>query len=122
MALNSRRGGLAHLILVVLTMVAAMAGCGRPALSTHNTENPSIPYEMLFSRNGCEVGRFYDYGRPVYVTICPKTGLSASQSSWVEDCGKGCYKVVDRHQVQIRGERADAGAVSAGRADTSGAP
>lgn len=123
---SARRAHLARravlLVLMMVTTVAAMVGCGRPALSTHNTENPSIPYEMLFSRSGCEVGRFYDYGRPVYVTICPKTGLSASQSSWVEDCGKDCTKVVDRYQVQIRGEREDAGDLSAARVSAARAP
>jgi hypothetical protein len=89
---------------LALLLLAALAGCARPALSTHKTENPSIPYEVLFTRNGCEVGRFIDFGRPVYVTVCPATGVSASQSSWIENCGKNCNRTVDRHHIQIRGE------------------
>lgn len=88
----------------VALVLAALAGCARPALSTHKTENPSIPYEVLFTRSGCEVGRFIDFGRPVYVTLCPAAGVSASQSSWVENCGKNCTHTVDRHQTQIRDE------------------
>lgn len=84
--------------------LVSLAGCARPALSTHSTENPKIPYEVLFTRNGCEIGRFTDFGRPVYVTICPGTGLSASQSSFIESCGKNCWHTVDRHQQQIRGD------------------
>lgn len=86
----------------VAVLVAALAGCARPALSTHQTENPSISYEKLFSRNGCEIGRFMDYGRPVYVTLCPQMGVSASQSSFIETCGKNCYRTVDQHQLQLR--------------------
>lgn len=102
--------------------VATLAGCARPALSTQQTENPSIPYEVLFSRNGCEVGRFMDYGRPVYVTICPDAGVSASQSSYVENCGKNCYHTVDRHQRQSRGTSAEAGALALPPEPTSAAP
>ncbi len=59
-------------------------------------------------RHGCEVGRFTDYQRPVYVTVCPDAGTSAAQSSWIEQCGtdgKGtptCQRVVDRQQNQVR--------------------
>jgi hypothetical protein len=79
-------------------------GCARPSISTKATDNPKIPYEVLFTREGCEVGRFVDYGRPVYVTLCPAAGRSASQSSHVEQCGKNCHHVVDTHQTQLRGE------------------
>lgn len=90
--------------MVVLAALGGLVSCARPALSTHETENPHISYERLFSREGCEIGRFIDYGRPVYVTLCPKMGVSASQSSWVENCGKNCWKTVDRHQVQLQAE------------------
>jgi hypothetical protein len=90
-------------LVAVLAAAAVPGGCAKPGLSTHATENPKISYEVLFSRNGCEVGRFIDYGRPVYVTVCPGAGLSASQASYVEQCGKSCYRVVDTHQRQIRG-------------------
>lgn len=87
----------------ILGTLLLLAACARPALSTHTTENPKISYEVLFTRRGCEVGRFLDYGRPVYVTICPDLGLSASQSSYVESCGKNCWHTVERHQKQGRG-------------------
>lgn len=89
---------------LALAALAALAGCARPALSTHSTENPQITYEVLFTRSGCEIGRFSDFGRPVYITICPGAGLSASQSSYIESCGKNCVYTVDRHQRQIRGD------------------
>lgn len=99
-------------LALVSATLAALAGCAQPALSTHATENPSISYEVLFSRNGCEVGRFMDYGRPVYVTVCPESGVSAAQSSYVEQCGKNCHRTVDRHQRQIRGDAVAAGVVA----------
>lgn len=84
-----------------------LAACARPAVSTHNTQNPRITYDVLFTRSGCEVGRFIDYGRPVYITLCPGAGLSASQSSYIESCGRNCAYAVDRHQRQIRGDVRD---------------
>lgn len=89
----------------VVAAAALIAACARPAIQVEATENPAIKYEVLFTREGCEVGRFIDYGRPVYVTICPAAGVSASQSSRVESCGKNCYAVIDVHQTQVRGDR-----------------
>lgn len=86
------------------------------ARGPHTTENPKISDEVLFTRKGCEVGRFLDYGRPVYVTICPDLGLSAAQSSYVESCGKSCWHTVERHQKQGRGVAAAPSALSAPRA------
>jgi hypothetical protein len=89
-------------LAAVLTGAALLAGCAQPAVQTIPTENSSINYEVLFTRNGCEVGRFIDYGRPVYVTTCPG-GTSASQSSHTESCGKNCTSTHDTYQVQTRG-------------------
>ena len=84
--------------------VAALAGCARAPMETQPTENPDISYSVLFNRHGCEVGRFYDHGRPVYVTVCPDSGVSASQSSHTESCGKSCMRTVDTYQQQVRGD------------------
>ncbi len=104
---------------LALAVAAGLVGCARPALSSHATENPHIAYERLFTRDGCEIGRFIDYGRPVYVTLCPALGVSASQSSWVESCGKNCYQTVDRHQTQVRGGAAGPGGPAGGEAALS---
>lgn len=105
---------------ITLAALAALAACARPAVSTHDTQNPKITYDVLFTRGGCEIGRFIDYGRPVYITICPGTGLSASQSSYVESCGKNCWHTVERHQRQLRGELP--GAAAPPRESTDPAP
>jgi hypothetical protein len=80
----------------------SLAGCGVNPVSTQPTENPDVAYSVLFNRNGCEVGRFYDYGRPVYITTCPSAGTSAAQWSHTESCGKNCTTTITDTQNQTR--------------------
>ena len=84
--------------------VAALAGCAQAPMETVHTENPNIEYSVLFNRNGCEIGRFYDHGRPVYVTTCPEAGTSSSQWSHSESCGKNCTTTVNNENMQVRGD------------------
>ena len=92
------------LILALLGLGAG--GCAKDPIQTEPTNNPDITYEVLFHHDGCEVGRFEDYGRAVYVTVCPEKGTSAAMSSWVEQCGDrsrpNCWVQIDRQQMQLR--------------------
>ena len=103
------------LLLPCLAFLAlgTAAGCAKAPIAKEATDNPEIQYEVLLNRSGCEVGRFTDHGRPVYVTMCPEAGTSASMSSWVEQCGdrskSNCWVTVDRQQMQVRSPGRDPG-------------
>ncbi len=87
--------------LAAVTLSAFMlVSCAKDPISTETTENPQIPYSVLFNRHGCEVGRFSDSGRSVYVTLCPENGTSKSHTRYTESCGKSCTHTVDVDQMQ----------------------
>lgn len=76
-------------------------------ISTSPTDNREIYYQVLFTRNGCEIGRFKDK-RWVYVTLCPG-GFSSSQTHHIESCGKNCNQEIDDFQTQITSKNTDIG-------------
>lgn len=88
------------LAAVFAAAVAAvtLAGCEKPPISQENTANPEIQYDVLFNRHGCEVGRFYDNGHAVYVTMCPDQGTSSA--SYDQSCGKNCTETKVNEQVR----------------------
>ncbi len=49
----------------------AIFGCSKEPKRVEQTTNKDIQFEVLFTRHGCEVGRFYDAGHSVYSVICP---------------------------------------------------
>lgn len=89
-------------IAALFGVAAVVSGCAKAPIETVQTENPEISYSVLFNRHGCEVGRFEDSGRAVYVTICPEGGTSATQSSHSESCGKNCTRTVEHNTMQVR--------------------
>lgn len=87
---------------VVSLGLLGLAACNKPAASVSGTDNPNISYEVLFNRQGCEVGRFQDAGRNVYVTICP-SGEQTSSTSYQQSEGKTSYPVMN---TQVNGSTA----------------
>ena len=89
---------------IALVLVLATTGC-EPTdtvvkhLELAPTGNPEVNLQVLFVRHGCEVSRFWDNRKPVYLTLCPG-GKSTATSSYTESCGKSCTKKVTVPQIQ----------------------
>lgn len=79
-----------------------LTACDKPAIEEAKTDNSEITYSVMFNRHGCEVGRFVDAGRNIYVTFCPSEGTSNAQWSHGESCGKNCTKTVPDYSMQAR--------------------
>ena len=69
-----------------------------PGQQTVQTTNKAIKVELLFEVDGCKVYRFYDgmsnggaYPVAKYFTKC----VGSNSVSWVEPCGKGCWREVE---------------------------
>lgn len=73
-------------LLLPTILVLLLAACQKPPISTASTENPEIPVDTLFTKDGCTVYRFWDNGRRYFVRC--ESGSSSTQ--WHEPCGKGC--------------------------------
>lgn len=71
-------------LLAVLFLVACNASGIEPA----RTNNPEVNATKLLILEGCNVYRFSDGGRNVYVTICPHTRDTRTSWSWTENQGK----------------------------------
>lgn len=54
----------------VLAVLLILGACDQPALETRETENPSVPVEVLFRQDGCTVYRFEDGGSKHYFARC----------------------------------------------------
>jgi hypothetical protein len=72
--------------LSVVAVLALLAGCGDPGLSTSTGDNPRVPVTKLLTQDGCTVYRFPDAGREHYFTNC--TG----SVSTIVSCGKNCRR------------------------------
>ena len=80
--------------LILLLLVAA-AGCREeyPPIRTDSTENRSVPVALLFTKDGCNVYRFYDVGEARYFVTCPQARqIGEAIGGEKRSCGKGCRK------------------------------
>ncbi len=67
-----------------------------PAQKQLQTTNKDVEVELLFEIDGCKVYRFYDVkvgggAQAKYFTKC----AGSSSTSWVEPCGKNCWREVE---------------------------
>lgn len=76
------------MVLLILT------GCEKQPISSQQTDNVNFQVDLLFSKDGCNVYRFYDQGRSIYFVKCDNGNLQ-TQSTF--SCGKNC---IDRDIIQ----------------------
>lgn len=72
--------------------LVALTACGKKDPNSQRTErttNSEINFEVMFERRGCEIGRFYDGSRYIYVTLCDGNRTS-SRIEYRTSCGKNC--------------------------------
>lgn len=85
--------------LSAVFIAVLLTGCEKDPEKVVETSNQSIKYDVLFSRQGCEIGRFNDSGYPVYVVIC-SDGSARALSTHRE--GK-----LTRHTESLTGQATD---------------
>lgn len=77
---------------VIYLLFFLCIACNSNPISTIQTNNKEIKYEVLFTRHGCEIGRIREW-TDVYITLCPG-GNSASFSEYQTSCGKNCVQTI----------------------------
>lgn len=55
---------------ILIFTAILLVSCENEPVSTHNTDNPNIKAEYLFSIDSCKIYRFED-SRTHYICICP---------------------------------------------------
>ena len=75
----------------ILLLALAVAGCTAQPDSTGPTSNAETPVDTLFTKDGCTVYRFRNYGNHHYFARC----IGAEQSLVQErvSCGKNCSRL-----------------------------
>jgi hypothetical protein len=71
----------------ICLVLAALAGCGKDPETTQKV-NAQFTVDTLFTKDGCTVYRFFDYGAERYFTNCRGT------VEWKQGCGKNCTRDV----------------------------
>jgi len=75
-----------------LTILAGLlaVGCGNRPVSKTATNNPTMPVDLLFNHDGCNVYRFSDGGEYHYYAVCGN--LAVTTNSRIEHSnGKTMY-------------------------------
>ena len=67
------------LLTAAVVLASTLAGCDERSSTTEVTSNPERPVELLFTKDGVKVYRFYSAGNPVYFTT-PSRDISWRQS------------------------------------------
>lgn len=71
----------------ILILAVLLAGCGKDPETTQQV-NAQFKVDTLFTKDGCTVYRFHDYGDARYFTNC------RGAVAWREGCGKNCTRDV----------------------------
>ncbi len=68
--------------IFALCIILALHGCCPYSKQMHE-------YKMPPEMEGCKVYAISDGSKDLFVVVCPNTPTS---STWIENCGKNCYK------------------------------
>lgn len=71
----------------ILFLALLLSACVVDPVATTRTDNPQVPVDTLFEKDGCTVYRFEDAGRYHYFVRC-EPGDDAALG--MQNCGKNC--------------------------------
>lgn len=77
--------------LVLGSLLLLVSGCLADAKESHNTDNPNITVQLLFTHEGCTVYRFTDE-YPRYYVVCEQ-GSARTLTEEIHSSGKATTRI-----------------------------